>query len=150
MKILLTLTIAIVLPACVTPASAPTFTPAAVAAPGTTNVYIYRIGAYPTMRRPMISVDGKRVFAPTEGSYTVIALPRGTHELKVDWAWDTQWPDLAFPIAVESEDLYIKISGSFTPAKSDQYEAGSYAQKVAQAAAVAEMKKCCRYIAPRQ
>jgi len=27
---------------------------------------------------------------------------------KVDWAWDTGWPDLVFPIAVSAQPLYIK------------------------------------------
>lgn len=137
--------------ACATvPAQAPAFKRAADTPPGKANVYIYRIGAYPTLRKPTITVDGTTVFAPPERSYTVIALDRGQHELKVDWAWDTRWPDLAVPLTVESEDLYIKITGSFDRAEGTTYRAGSYALKVDRAVAEAEMAKCCRYLAPRR
>jgi hypothetical protein len=140
-----------VLSACaVVPKNAPPYSRAPDPPPGTANVYIYRIGAYPTARAPTVAIDNKPIFDPPERSYTVIVLPEGRHEFKVDWAWDTGWPDLTFPVAVESQtSLYIKISGSFTQSGLT-YEAGSYARRVDQTAAELEMTKCCRYLTPKQ
>ena len=129
------------------PANAPKYARAASPRAGYANVYVYRIGAYPILRTPTISIDDKTVFDPAEGSYTVVSVPVGRHQFKVDWAWDTGWPDLVFPIVVSSEPLYIKISGSFTPTGL-QFEAGSYAHGVEPAAAEAELVQCCRYVSP--
>jgi hypothetical protein len=67
--------------------------------------------------------------------------------MKIDWAWDTGWPDLDFPISVVAgQSLYIKISGSF---KGDgrAFQAGSYAKEIPQATADYEIADCCRFIA---
>ncbi|HEY0157392.1 MAG TPA: hypothetical protein VGF28_08920 [Thermoanaerobaculia bacterium] len=143
--------VTLALAACATvPANAPTYRRAPAAPPGKANLYIYRIGAYPTLREPTISVDGKVIFTPPEGAYTVVALEEGQHELKVDWAWDTRWPDLKLPLEIQSRDLYMKISGSFTRSGLNDYEAGSYAFAVEQAVAEREIAACCRFLAPRQ
>lgn len=150
MKIIPSIAAILVLAGCaIVPSNAPTYARAADPPQGETNVYIYRIGAFPILRTPTILIDGKRIFDPPEKSYTVVALPPGPHEFKVDWAWDTGWPDLTLPMSVDTQPLYIKISGSFTPKGARVYEAGSYAQRVAPAAAEAEMAQCCRYLAPK-
>ena len=142
--------LAVVLVACATvPAGSPTYRRAPAAPPGKANLYIYRIGAYPTLRKPTISIDGKVIFTPPEGAYTIVTLEEGQHEFKVDWAWDTRWPDLKLPLEIESQDLYIKISGSFTRSGFNEYEAGTYANRVDQTVAEREMAACCRYLAPR-
>jgi hypothetical protein len=148
----ISLLVAATLPlACATvPANAPKYSRATNSQAGYTNVYVYRIGAYPTLRTPTIAIDEKTVFDPPEGSYTVMALPAGRHRFKVDWAWDTGWPDLVFPIVVRSEPLYIKISGSFSYAGNSTYEAGSYARSVEPAAAETELEACCRYLPPKE
>jgi hypothetical protein len=142
--------VAVVLTSCASVPAAPRFNPAAVAPPGKANVYIYRTGAYPTLSRPTISIDGKTIFAPPEGYYTVITLNEGLHEFKVDWAPDTQWPDVVFPLEVEYDDVYIKISGSLTRKDGNEYLAGSYADPVDRVTAEAEMTQCCRYLPPRE
>lgn len=131
------------------PASAPAFVDAPDPGPGLSNVYIYRLGAYPSLRTPALLVDGRRVFRPREQAYTVVALAPGTHQVTLDWAADTGWPDLQFPIEVPAgEPLFLKISGDFTPASGGYYVAESNARRVDAALARAELRDCCRYQAP--
>lgn len=143
------LSMLLLLGACATvPANAPAYSRAPDPAAGLSNVYIYRIGAYPTMRAPMISIDGRRVISPAERAYTVVALAPGLHQVEVNWAWDTGWPDLNFPIEVEADTpLYLKVSGSIEPTGGG-FLAGSSTEKVPQAVAEPEMIACCRYVRP--
>ncbi len=117
-------------------------------------MYIYRLGAYPKLRTPAIMIDGRAIFDPPEGAYTVVALPPGQHEFKVHWSWDAGARSLAFPVTVGTESLYIKISGSFGYTRTEKnlpaYEFGSSAWTMEPDAAEADMKQCCRYVAPRE
>lgn len=141
--------------ACATlPANAPKYSRAADPPVGYVNLYVYRIGAYPILRTPTISIDDKTLFDPVEHSYTVVSLPVGLHRFKVDWAWDTGWPDLVFSIVLSSRPLYIKISGSsalqcVAGPCSGTYENWSYAHDVDPAVAETELVQCCRYIGNR-
>ena len=146
----LPVSLALLLNACAgVPSSAPPYSRAPNPPTTSANVYIYRIGAYPTLRTPAIAIDGKKIFDPPEKSYTVVAIEQGEREFVVDWAWDTEWPDLKFPLHVVAGDaLYVKISGSFE-STGGGIEMGSVARLVPQAQAEAEMRECCRYIAPR-
>lgn len=143
------LSMLLLLGACATvPANAPSYARAPDAPAGLSNVYIYRIGAYPTLRAPKVTIDGRFIISPAEKAYTAVALPPGPHVVEVNWAWDTGWPDLKFTIDVEAgQPLYIKISGSFEN-RGLSYLAGSSAFRVAQEAAEPEMRACCRYVAP--
>lgn len=145
------LAMALALSACATvPANAPTYSRAPEPQAGTTNVYIYRIGAYPTLRAPKVSIDGRFVISPAEKAYTAVALAPGPHVVEVNWAWDTGWPDLKFTIDVEAgKPLYIKISGSFQNHGSS-FTAGSSAYDVPQETAEPEMRACCRYVKPAE
>lgn len=136
--------------ACATiPSDAPPFSRAAAAPAGLENLYIYRQGAYPTMRSPIVRINGKEIVSPPEGSYTVVPITPGTHTVLVEWSWDTGWPNLDFPIEVKpGESFYMKISGSFEQSGLN-YRAGSSASQVEPVAAETEMKTCCRYIRPR-
>jgi hypothetical protein len=144
------LSMLLLLGACASvPANAPAYSRAPEPAEGLSNVYIYRIGAYPTLRAPMISIDGRNVISPAERAYTVVALAPGPHEVQVNWAWDTGWPDLKFPILVEAgKPLYLKVSGSFDNIGGNTYRAGSSTQELPQVVAEPEMTACCRYVRP--
>lgn len=131
------------------PANAPTYARAPEAPAGLSNVYIYRIGAYPTLRAPAVRIDGRLIISPAEKAYTVVALAPGPHEVEVNWAWDTGWPDLKFTVDVEAATpLYLKISGSFQT-RGSTYVAGSSTQRIPQAIAEREITACCRYVPPR-
>ncbi|RZJ01896.1 MAG: hypothetical protein EON90_00850 [Brevundimonas sp.] len=136
------------------PSNAPAYSRAAEPPPGLSNVYIYRLGAYPILRAPTISIDRRAVISPAERAYTVVTLPPGSHEVQVNWPWDTGWPDLTFKIDVEpNTPLYLKVSGSFTHLGSVypaglSYEAGSSVHRLPQAVAEPEMTVCCRYVRP--
>lgn len=135
--------------ACATvPANAPKYSRAADPPVGYVNLYVYRIRAYPTLRTPTISIDDRTLFDPVEHSYTVVSLPVGEHQFKVDWAWDTGWPDLVFPITLSSRSVYIRISGSIEYVGAKMY-AGSRAEDVDPAVAETELIQCCRYIGNR-
>jgi hypothetical protein len=139
---------ALFLSACATvPSDAPPYTRAADPPNGQNNVYIYRLGAYPYLRSPMIRINGADILSAPERSYTVIALPYGEHQVQVDWASDTGWPDLKFPIKVtEGEPLFLKVSGSYSGGGT---VAGSMVLAVEPEHAENELRQCCRYMSPR-
>jgi hypothetical protein len=139
------------LSACATvPANAPTYRPVADAPAGWSNLYIYRLGAYPRLRTPAVSVDDGNVFDPPEGAFTVVRVPSGPHEVTVHWSWDTGWPNLKFQVATKSGGAtYLKISGSFDTVGAGYFRAGSYANVVRPEFAEQELRNCCRYIPPK-
>lgn len=149
--IVLPVSILVFLTACAGVSShAPAYARAPSPPASSANIYIYRIGAYPTLRTPTIKIDGARIFDPPEKAYTVVSLEEGVHKFTVNWAWDTGWPDLEFPLQVRAgSPKYIKISGSFDTSRSDANVLGSLAQLVPEPAAEAELRACCRYMAPR-
>ena len=111
-------------------------------------LYIYRLGAYPLLKAPKVSVDGCKVFSPPEKAYTWMHLSAGQHRVCIDWAWDAGWPDLEFDIPIiENREHYIKISGS-----SEHYpflwRRGSEALFVNKEIAEKELLAHCKYIAP--
>ena len=112
-------------------------------------LYIYRVGAYPTLRAPDISVDGHKIFSPSEEDYTWIYLPKGKHYIKFDWAWDTGWPDVDFVIDLsDKKEFFLKVTGSYTPKSDGAYEAGSIARVISPENAKIELKSCCGYRKP--
>jgi hypothetical protein len=127
------------------PRNAPRFTEAPAAPAGYQNVYIYRIGAYPTKRTPTVMVDGKPVFDPPEAAYTVIHLSPGQHWLTTKWSWDTGAPPLAAPLIVKDAPLFIRLSGDFASA-GYSFRFGSDLRGLPAAAAEAELRMCCRYM----
>jgi hypothetical protein len=143
------LTAVLLLTACATvPGSAPAFSEAPAPTGGEGLLYVYRVGAYPTLRTPKILVDGKPLFAPPERAYTWAHLPAGEHKITVNWAWDTGWPDLHFKVDVAAgQPTFLKISGSFENL-GDHYLAGSNASGVDAPMAMEELKACCKYIPP--
>jgi len=149
MKIALSFAMAMLLlvGGCATvPSDAPAFTQAPAPNSGQGLVYIYRVGAYPTMRTPDILVNDKLLFAPPEKSYTWVHLPVGTNKITVDWAWDTGWPDLSFEINVtEHAPVFLRLSGSFENL-GRQWRAGSKATGLAPAVAERELAECCKYV----
>lgn len=149
MRFFLTSCIFALLAGCATvPSTAPTYSRAKEPTSGESNVYVYRLGAYPILRTPTISIDGTAIIKPPERSYTYVPISEGRHEVGVNWAWDTGWPDLKFPITVVSgSPIYIKLSGSFEP-QGTIHLLGSLAQIVDQSEAERELTSCCRYITP--
>lgn len=130
------------------PLEAPAYLPAPEAPAGFSNIYLYRKGAYPALRSPVINIDGKRVLSPPEGSYSVLPLAVGVHAIELNWSDDTGWPDLDFSLEVKSgETQYLKLSGSYSY---DQQKStmGSVVDRMSPVYAIPEMKLCCRYIRP--
>lgn len=152
MRFILIMASVFVLAACATiPNGAPSYSRAPSAPPHHQDVYIYRLGAYPTLRTPTIAIDGTPIFDPPERAYTVLPLTDGPHQLTVKWSWDTGWPNLKFPFIVTTDKpLYMKISGSFESVGIGRFKAGSLVQVIPQPQAEFELKSCCRYIAPKR
>lgn len=150
MRPLLASLLALLVTACASvPANAPAYTRAPTPPAGLSNVYLYRIGAYPTLRAPMVRVNDITVISPAERAYTVIQVPPGQHDLVIDWAWDTGWPDITTPFTVEpGVPLYLKISGDFERMGGGDYLATSLVMAVPMAEAEREMLLCCRYVRP--
>jgi hypothetical protein len=141
---------ALLLSACATlPSDAPPYARAPDPPAGLSNVYVYRLGAYPVLRSPMIRIDGNAILSAPERSYTVIPLEPGAHEFQLEWSWDTGTPNLRFPFKVlEGAPLYLKISGSFEGGYPG-FVIGVSVEAIGQARAEAELTRCCRYMSPR-
>ncbi len=152
--------------ASVMPANAPDYARAEAPPAGQAHLYIYRNGAFPAKRTPRITVDGKRVFDPPEGAYTMLTLPPGQHVAEMTWTFDLKQPKRATPVTLGDRGVhYLKITGDF------DYEPPSFQQEVVmsmtagvfsfphtfswlvempQDAAEREMRDCCRYVAPEK
>jgi hypothetical protein len=112
-------------------------------------LYIYRVGAYPTLRAPDISVDGRAIFSPSEEDYTWVYVPKGKHYVKLDWAWDAGWPDVDFVVDLtDRKEFFLKITGSYAPNGDGTFEAGSIARVISPEDAKIELKHCCGYRKP--
>lgn len=142
---------ALSLTACASiPKDAPAYTPAADAPPGYANLYIYRIGAYPTLRTPAVRVDGHLIFDPPEGAYTVVTLSQGKHTFMLDWAADTGWADIPeTPFEIESGiSMYFKISGDWH-VDAGRMNTLSETSAIEPSRARVELRSCCRYLTPK-
>ncbi|USH05159.1 DUF2846 domain-containing protein [Grimontia kaedaensis] len=149
MRKVLTITMLGILSGCTSiPKDAPPYRSAPIANDNSGTLYIYRVGAYPTLRTPSIFVDSNKIIDPPEKAYTWIYLSPGNHSVTVDWAWDTGWPDLSFEIPIEAgKEHFLKITGSFENLGL-KYRAGSEALYMEKSIAEKELKECCRYIIP--
>jgi len=128
------------------PNDAASYSEAPVAPDGYATVYFYRVGAYPTLRKPDVLVSGVRVYEPPELSYTWVHLKAGDRTFRIEWAWDTKWPPVEFIQTIAAgESYYIKISGSFE-SKGFTHVLGSSARLVPPREAEAELATCCKYI----
>jgi hypothetical protein len=138
------------------PENAPGYRRAPDPPPPTVNLYIYRLGLYGFGRTPTLSIDGVPTFQPPQRSYTVIPIKAGTHQVDINWGWDVGSPDLKFSVEVPAGPSYLKISEGTEFKNAEKrvggYEvttvASTYAFFVPQPQAEAELRKCCRYVAP--
>lgn len=130
------------------PLGALAYSPAREAPAGFSNIYLSRKGANPTLRSPVINIDGKRVLSPPAGSCSVLPLAVGVHAIEVNWSDDTGWPDLDFSLeARPGETQCLKLSGSYSY-DSQKFRMGSVVDRLSPVYAIPEMKLCCRYIRP--
>lgn len=130
------------------PSNAPSFSQAPKPNSGSNALYIYRLGAYPTLRTPNIKIDGKSIFDPSEGSYTWVYLPPGKHNVQVSWSIDVGWPDLDFEIDTSNnKESFLKISGKFIN-HGALYEKGTQATLIPAEQAVKELGTCCKFVLP--
>jgi hypothetical protein len=141
LRVVLTFAILEVTGCTTVPSDAPGFSKAPAAPANMSNVYFYRTGAYPTARVPTIKLNGRPTIEPPEGSYTVLVLPRGKHDLEFEWAWDVLAPMTHVTITVGSESQYYKLGGYRTSS-----EVGTTFERMEPKAAILEMQKCCRRI----
>jgi Protein of unknown function (DUF2846) len=136
------------------PTDAPPYSQAPTAPEGYATIYFYRVGAYPTLRKPDVLVSGKRVYEPPELAYTWIHAKAGERQIGVEWASDTKWPRVDVKQAIASgATYYIKISGSFENKGVTSYNTithilGSSARLVPTKEAEVELANCCKYVKP--
>lgn len=130
------------------PSNAPGYASAPSAPEGYATVYLYRVGAYPTRRKPDVFVAGVKVFEPPELAYTWAYVKAGEQPFRVEWARDTKWPPLSFsrPL-VAGQSYYLKISGSFEN-RGLTHVLGSNARFVPRGEAESELVGCCKFIKP--
>ena len=134
------------------PRDAPHFARAPAAPDGYATVYLYRLGAFPKLRRPTVSLDGTRVYDPPERALTWVYVRAGAHSVYIHWSWDTGSPDLSLPQRFSSgQSYYIRISGSVALVPTPMFlgsRSDSIAQFIPPAEAETEMANCCRFLQP--
>jgi len=145
--------LAIALAGCATiPSGAPPYSPAPEPTDGRVNVYIYRIGARPSMRAPTISIVEREALDIPEHGYTVIPLTPGLHSFGSRWAPDTGAPALSFEFNVpDGRPLFLKLSGDFVVRESIwsgtiHYTTTSLVRAQDPELAEEELRNCCRYL----
>jgi hypothetical protein len=139
------------------PAGAPHFVSAPNAPEGYATVYIYRLGAYPKLRRPSVFIGDVIIFDPPERALTWVYVRSGDRNIRVHWTWDAGSPDLSFSQEFDAGHSYfIKLSGSFslriTPnlnSATANGALGTFARVVPQAEAQNELETCCKFMAPK-
>ena len=141
---------ALFLSACASlPDAAPPYSPAPAASDGYATVYFYRVGAYPSLRRPDILISGVPIYEPPELAYTWVHVKAGLHTFKAQWAWDTRWPTVEFKQdLIAGASYYYKLSGSFE-STGMKFILGSSLQPIDSVRAIYELTKCCKYIPPK-
>lgn len=134
----------LVLAGCATAGPTEPFTPAAAAPEGHANLYIYRHRAPPYIYRAEVHVDDRLVVKLPEGSYSVFPLSQGTHNIRVE---SFDWPDVSFTVKVEdTSDIFIRFTGGAENIGGGTLELAAEAYVMDEAAAVAEINSCCRFI----
>jgi hypothetical protein len=152
LRITLAISIAMLSGCASIPSNAPAFSLAPVAPDGYATVYFYRVGAFPTLRKPTVTIDKVEVYEPPEKAYTWVYVKAAERNFLTEWAWDTKWPPIEFKQnLVAGVSYFYKISGSFedkgtTGYRTRTYILGSSTQRVLKDSALAELALCCRYI----
>lgn len=72
-------------------------------------MYVYRVGAYPSLRLPDIKIDDASVFSPPELGYTWVYVKGGERSVQVDWPWDIGAPDLRFSRRFDAGSAYYRL-----------------------------------------
>ena len=145
-RLLLFVVIIIVAGCAVTPSTAPKFYHAPRPSPNNALLYIYRLEAPPLLHAPVLLIDGRVVFSPTEKSYTWVHISPGQHHVKVDWSAMAGPPDLEFDInVIQQNDNFLKLTGSVLSAGMIT-NFGARAGMVDPAYALNEVNAKCRYI----
>ena len=148
------------------PYDAPAYSRAPAPEPGQATLYIYRTGAFPKARAPRVNVDGRRVFDPPEGAYTMLTLPSGPHQVEMSWSFGVRLPTRTVLVTLGDRGAqYLKITGDFDyqPGSADddilvdltagimsQPKMYSWIVEVPRDAAEDEMRDCCRYLPPER
>ena len=128
------------------PSDAPSYSSAPIAPDGYATVYIYRVGAKPNQRKPSVLIGSQKVFEPPELAYTWVYARAVEQPFRIEWAWDTGWPPLAFTMALTTgQSYYLKISGSFEN-KGTVWRLGSNARWVPRGEAERELTECCKFV----
>lgn len=128
--------------------------PAPPAPSGFGTVYFYRLGAFPKLRTPAVSIDAIKVYDPPEEAYTWVYVKEGARDFRVEWAWDTKWPKVEFnDWIIAGQSYFYKISGSFenkgvTGYNEVTHVLGSSTQRIPYERALTELQGCCRYLPP--
>jgi len=136
----------LVLAGCATAPTEP-FSPAVPAPEGQANLYIYRHRAPPYIYRAEVYVDDRLVVKLPERGYSVFPVTQGPHTIRIE---SFDWPDVSFTIKAEdSSDIYIRFTGGAENIGGGTLELAAEAYIVEQAAAVAEISACCRFISPQ-
>lgn len=136
------------------PANAPPYQPLPPPTTGFSNLYIYRIDAYPIRRTPDIALDSQQLFSPPEGSYAALALPAGLHTLQMRWPRETGIPTAELNLNLTSgQSTYVKVIGTVTQGNSYNVYAALGETRINTKLTVAdpatadfELRACCKRI----
>ena len=157
MKSPLLLLVVALLAGCATaPSSAPGYRQAPPAPSGYATIYLYRVGAPPTLRKPNVVVNETLLVEPAEMTYTWAHIKAGSQAFRIEWAWDTGWPPVAFTRELAAgQSYYFKLSGSFENKGLTGYNTithilGTRVGLVPQVQAESELAACCKYIQPER
>ena len=146
---------ALLLPACVAPSTAPTYSQAPAAAPreGVAVLYVYREYAEPTAWKPTIYVDGKEVVSLPQQGFSWVYLSPGKHTLSSRWPRLAAVPPVEFSADYAAGTRYFfEISGTSrmtgTSGITMHFKTTAQVKSAQEREAIQQLQKCCRFITP--
>ena len=142
--------------AAATPASTPASTPAAAPAERTAeltaedaNLYIFRQHAEPTAWSPTVKVDGSKIAALEQRSYTAIRVSPGAHTIRLVWPLLSSQKADKVEITIEKDRYYyFEITGVSRMVGIRRYRMGSSLAEIVPADGASRVRGCCKFKPP--
>ena len=131
--------------------------PASAAATGPApdaNLFIYRDHAEPTVWKPTVKIDGRKVIALGEDRYTAIRVAPGPHKVELSWPVFSGQKGGGMTFTMGSDEIhYLEVVGTSRYAGGYGYmmnfKMGSGIGDARPAHAKATIAACCKYDTPK-
>jgi hypothetical protein len=132
------------------PASVPAIEPVVEVAGEDGLIFIYRAYAQPTAWAPAVRVDGRKIVGISNRSYTAVRVTPGDHIVTLKWPLIAAQGGAKMEVTVEKGKAhFVEVTGVSQYVPGVYMRTGSGIALVQPEYAVAAIKKCCKFQAPK-